>query len=236
MSYTARKLITNAYYLSRKVARNFQTVPGDDINYGLELLNDVLAVKTIDKRLIPFFQEIDVTLVPNQEIYFVENLVHIETATFNIGNVRFEMNQINRRKYFGDSRVDGITSLPFTWHMERCLNGSNLYLYFLPNANYELKIWGKLSLSAVNSLDQDLSLTIEANYLVYLKYALAHYICMSNGLPFPAEVAKEYERLERLVTDISPYDLTMKKLSTLTSYGGSGDIWIQANLQRGWDV
>src|ERR1700679_2338430 len=109
MAYTALELITNAYYLSGIVSRQLQTVSGQQISDGLYLLNALLAVKTADKRLIPYYTT------------YSQNLIEIETMSFNLNNVRYAMNNVPRRKYFGQPRVNNIDTLPFSWHMERAL-------------------------------------------------------------------------------------------------------------------
>ena len=41
MAYSVNKLITNAFYLSKVRSKDFQTVGGDDIAVGLDLLNEI---------------------------------------------------------------------------------------------------------------------------------------------------------------------------------------------------
>ena len=86
--------------------------------------------------------------------------------TFNIGTVRFSMSELTRKEYFATPRVDQLQALPFSYRVERCLGGANVYLYFVPNEGYEVKVWGKFSLNDV-TLDQDLSLTYDGFYISY---------------------------------------------------------------------
>ena len=55
MAYTARMLITRAYYLSQIVSRQLQEVSGEQIEDGLFLLNALLQFKSTDLREIPYF-------------------------------------------------------------------------------------------------------------------------------------------------------------------------------------
>src|SRR5260221_6275214 len=143
MSYTVTDLITRAFYLSQGVSRELETVGCQQLEDGLTLLNALLSLKSAHSRLIPYYQEFDFTAVIGQEVYFVPNLVQPETLTFNIGPVRYSTMPTSRRPYFGSGRVDNITSLPFNWHFERLLGGSNIYLYFVPDNTYPIKILGK---------------------------------------------------------------------------------------------
>jgi|SRR5580692_4355134 hypothetical protein len=231
MSYTVTQLITNAFYLSQVVSRELQTVTGQELSDGLTWLNALLSLKSANTRLIPYYQQYQFTAVIGQEEYFVPNLVQPETLTFNIGPVRYSTMPQSRRPYFGASRVDNITSLPFNWHFERTLGGSNIFLYFVPDQQYPVKIWGKFGFTDV-ALNQDLELTYEQYYIDYLRYRLAKRICSEYGIMFQPQAEKELEELEDLMVDVSPPDMTIGKISSLQ--GSTGINWGDINIGRGW--
>lgn len=232
MPYLASQLITNAYYISGVVSRNLETVDGQQMNDGLSYLNSILAFKSVDLKMIPYFSEYQTTLTAGTEMYFVPNLLEVETVTFNIADLRYQMQPTSRRKYFGAGRVDNISSLPFQWHMERTLNGANIFIYFLPQGNYVMKIWGKFGLDSVASLFTDLAQTYDLFYIEYLKFALAEYICLENLIEMqPQAKAKLQEYIYKLI-DVSPIDLTVSKISTLSNKPGLN--WGDVNLGLGW--
>lgn len=216
MAYTALQLINRAYYLSQIVSRQLMTVTGEQVTDGLYLLNALLDIKGSDLRLIPYFQENIFTTVQGQEKYFVENLLYADSITFNIGVVRYSMSDLTRKGYFSTPRVDNVQSLPFSYRVERCLNGANLYLYFVPADVYTMKIWGKFGLTDV-TLNTDLSLTYDAYYIEYLRYALAEYICCEWGSTFPDQAKRKYDEIRKKLLDISPADLSIQKRSYFTS-------------------
>jgi hypothetical protein len=232
MVYTARQLITRAYYLTGIVGRQFQTVSGDELADGLFLLNELLSEKSGNLSLIPYFKEYSFNGVIGQEKYFVPDLVVATTLTFYINSVRYSTQPIDRDAYMGSPRADGINSLPFCWHFERVDGGGNLYMYFTPDKAYPLKLWGKFALGSVASVDQDLSLVYERGFLTYLRYALAEYMCLEFREPFSPEAYKKLMDLEYQFRNISPQDLSLKKISTLgrDSFYNYADI----NLGRGW--
>lgn len=232
MAYTTTELITKAYYLSGIVAADFQTVSGAQLTRGLDLLNAYLAVKSANEKLVPYYQEFDLNAVVGQEKYFVDNLIAIESITFNIGTVRYPMSSTSRRQYFGDARVDNINSLPFNWRAERCLDGTNFYLYFFPADTYPLKIWGKFSFNTV-TLGQDLSTVFDLFYLDYLRHGLAEYICSENNIMLQTEASKRLSEFEEIIMQVSPPDLSVSRLSTVgTAQGGLN--WGDVNIGRGW--
>ena len=155
MTYTVTNLITDAYYASGIVSREFETVTGQQGYVGLQVLNDILSDKTIDKGMIPYYSKYEFFAVAGQEMYFIPNLEELETLTFFINNVRYQMREVDRIKYFGSPRANNINSLPFNWHLERCIGGANIYLYFFPQTDYPIEAWGQFRLSSV-SLNQDL--------------------------------------------------------------------------------
>lgn len=231
MAYTARQLITKSYYLSQIVARELQTVSGSQLADGLDLLNALLDVKGSDLRLIPYFQRYSFPTVQGQEEYFIENLLAVENLTFNLGSVRFSMNEMSRNEYFGSPRVDGVQSLPYQYRCERELGGMRIYLYFLPNANLTIKLSGKFGLTQV-TLDEDLSLTYDLFYLEYLRYALAQYICQDWGNTFPEPSELKLAEIRKKLMDTNPPDLRIQK----RGYFGSGVVfdWQTINLYRGY--
>lgn len=231
MAYTVTELITRAYYLSQVVSRELEQVSGQQLNDGLVYLNALLSLKSAHTRVIPYYQEYDFTAVIGQEEYFVPNLVAPETLTFNIGPVRYSTMPSSRRPYFGAGRVDNITSLPFNWHFERVLNGSNIFLYFLPDQAYPIKIWGKFGFVNV-TLNEDLLTVYDEYYIDYLRYRLALRICSEYGIPMQPQTMDELRELEEAVTDVSPPDLTLSKISCLQ--GSTGINWGDVNLGRGW--
>ncbi len=156
MAYTAQTLVTRSWYLSGIVARNLQVVTGDQITDGLQMLNDLLNFKQIETDLIPYWTYIEMPLIGGAEYYYMPNVAAIESMTFNIGPVRYPMVSTTRRTYFGTSRVDNITTLPFNWQFNRGEGGGTLSLYFLPQANYPAKMMVKFFLNDV-SLQTDLT-------------------------------------------------------------------------------
>lgn len=231
MAYTVTDLITKAYYLSQVVSRELETVSGQQLADGLIWLNALLSLKSAYTRVIPYYQQYQFNAVTGQEMYFVPNLVAPETLTFNIGPVRYSTQPVSRRPYFGAGRVDNITSLPFDWHFERTLGGSNIFLYFLPDQAYPIKIWGKFGFDNV-TLNQNLLTIYDEYYIDYLRYRLAMRICSEFGIPMQPQALSELEELEEAMTDVSPPDMTLTKYSSLQ--GDTGINWGDINIGRGW--
>jgi hypothetical protein len=246
MPYTAQDLITRSWFLSGIVARNLQVPTGDQIYDGLRMLNDLLNFKQIETDLIPYWTYIELPLVANQEFYFLPYVAAIESATFNIDVVRYPMDYVSRRNYYGSSRVDNISTLPFSWNYNRALGGGNMALYFKPESNYPMKMMVKLFLvdvtlqtdltniseivpyTFINSANQGL----DTSYIEYLRYALAQYMCSEYGLLFNPESEKILMKYMRKLMWESPPDLSSIKTSILTEQNGLnyGDI----NIGKGW--
>lgn len=217
MAYTSRQLITRAYYLSGMISRDLQTPTGSQITEGLALLNALLAVKGSDLRLIPYYMRTSFVTVAGQEEYFIENLLAVESLTFKLNTIRFQMTQQGRIEYFGQSRADNILSLPFSYHVERELNGSRIYMYFLPADVYTMKLTAKYGLGQT-TLDQDLSSVYDLYYIEYLRYALAEYICSEYNVVFPQLAEYKFKEIRKKLMDVSPPDLSVQK----TGYFGTG--------------
>lgn len=234
MAYTVLQLISNAHYDAGIVARGFETVSGQQTQDGLQFLNDILQDKTVDNGLIPYYEKYSFTAVANQEMYFIPNLIAIDTFVFYINTIRYQTQPRGRRDYFGSSRADNIQSLPGSWHLERCFGGANLFIYFKPAEAYPLEVWGQFRLAEV-TLNQDLSLTLDRFYINYLKFDLAVRLCAEYNYSVPPEVARQHKKYEDMISKKSgPMDLQMTKLSSLQKRGGLN--YAQINIGRGWVV
>ena len=246
MPYLAQDLITRSWFLSGIVARNLQVPTGDQIYDGLQMLNDLLNFKQIETDLIPYWTYIELPLVANQEYYFLPYVAAIESATFNIDVVRYPMDYVSRRNYYGTSRVDNISTLPFSWNYNRSLGGGNMALYFKPESNYPMKMMVKIFLVDV-TLQMDLTnLTeivpytfinssnqgLDTSYIEYLRYALAQYMCSEYGVLFNPESEKILTSYKRKLMYMSPPDLSTIKTSILTE--GTGLNWGDINIGKGW--
>ncbi len=231
MSYTVTELITRAFYLSQVVSRELETVSGQQLEDGQVWLNALLSLKSANSRLIPYYNLYQFNAVPTVEQYFIPNLIQPETLTFNIGPVRYSTQPVSRRPYQGAGRVDNVYSLPFNWHFERALGGANVFLYFIPDQNYPIKIWGRFGFTNVQ-LNQDLLLTFDEFYIDYLRYRLAQRICSEYGIQFQQQAFDELRELEEAITDVSPPDMTLVKISSLQQ--GTGINWGDINIGRGW--
>ncbi len=232
MAYTTLQLINNAYYESGIVSRNFETVGGQQATDGLQFLNDVIADKTVENNLIPYYSQHDFTAVIGQEMYFIPDLIEIETFVFFINTIRYQTQNRARREYFGSSRADNIQSLPGSWHIERCFGGANLFIYFKPSQGFPLTIWGQFRLQQV-TINQDLSLTLDRFYINYLKFNLAVRLCDEYNFNVPPGVAKQFAKYEDNISKRSgPMDMQFIKLSSLQKRGGLN--YGQINIGKGW--
>lgn len=234
MSYPTTLLITDAYYLSGIVSREFQTVSGSQVTDGLRLLNAFLAVKTANTKLIPYYQEYDFVVTALQEKYFIQNLVGIETVTFTLGideDVRFPVYPSSRRQYFGTPRANNVNSILANYRAERTVGGMNLYFYFKPQAAYPVKIMGKFGLMSV-SLTDNLEDFYDAFYIEYLRHGLAQYIASDNSTILQPQAATRLKELEEILLQISPPDLSVSKFSSLKGSGGLN--WGDVNIGHLW--
>lgn len=233
MAYTAQELITEAYYLSNIVSRGLETVSAEQLTDGLKRLNGLLSIKTANMGLIPYYREYVFNAVVGQEKYYIPNLIEAETLTFNIGPVRYSVIPTTRQNYFATSRVDNINSLPYQWHIERRNDGADLYLYFRPSDTINpLKLWGKFGLNKIESFRQDLLVEDQPFFVEYLLYGLAEYLCEYYNVTFSDVQRARLRQYEYIIRDISPLDLTQRKLSCFTD--GPAFNYGDASVGKGW--
>lgn len=245
MAYTVSNLISGAYNLSGIVSRDFEQISAPQLDLGLESLNDLLGEATAESGLIPYYKQYDFVSIAGQEVYFIPNLIEIDTFVFFIDQVRYATLGNQRQNYFGSPRAENILSLPFNWHMERTFipgagpgpvgAGVNLYVYFKPNQAYPMTIWGLFGLAAANFND-DLSLIYDRFYISYLRYALAERICDDYSYIVPNNITDRLAMMKASISKSSAeMDLTQNTISTVGEDNG-GMNYGQVNLGHGWSV
>ncbi len=247
MAYTVQQLISNAFYKSQIVSRDFETVSGPQQAVGLSCLNKVLSDTAYNTTSIPYYQNYHLNTTVGQGEYFIPGLVDVDTCVFFIQNppennsVRFHMTRVERREYRGSSRAENVLSLPYTYNVEKqfdvatAQSGVLLSVYFKPNESYPLEIWGKFELASV-VFNQDLSLTLDLFYIDYMEYLLTRRLCYEYSFDVPPGVEKEILRIEQLLkANVGVLDLTAQKISVLTNPLGA-DIYLVANLSKGWST
>jgi hypothetical protein len=232
MAKTVRQLIIDSFYLSGITSRGLQTLSGDQEEDGLDLLNSILAFKSVDERKIPYFTDFDFPTISQEEKYFIDGLIEVSTLTFNFGEVRFSMQAMTRGMYLGSGRANNVYSLPSTYHVERERGGANIFMYPIPDRVYDFKIYGKFNLGSV-TIDQDLELTLDKFYIEYLRYLLAQYICEFYDLTFSSDSKKRLEIYESKMTDVSPMDLTETRVNFFNR-NTTNDCYYDANIGKGW--
>jgi len=228
MAYLASNLIAESYYLSGIVSRDFETLTGSQISDGLRLLNKVLADRTINESTIPYTQKYTFPAVSGTSEYLIPDLIDIDVFTFYINSLRYQTRNQQRKEFFGGFRPIDIKSLPWNWHFERQFSGGKLYLYFVPDINYPLEIWGTFRLSSV-TLFQDLSLSLDQFYTNFLEFLLAERLCTFNSYIVPKDVSIQLERYYKWISNnTNVMDLRMQKLSSLS--GGAAINYAIVNL------
>lgn len=157
MGYSVTKLITESYFISGIVARQFEELQGYQLNDGLDWLNDVLGDRVMGIGNIAYIQQQYPFLgVVGQETYFIPNCISIDTLVFYIGSVRYQMQHVDRNKYFGQPRANNINALPVSYTYERVPGGVKVWVYFWPQQPFLFNITGDFFMNSV-TLNQDLT-------------------------------------------------------------------------------
>ncbi len=239
MTYTARQLINDAYYLSGIVGQSFEEVSGSQIEVGLNRLNAFLSIKGAQTELIPYYDIFEQQFVAGQEKYFIPNLVELDTLSFYLTNsnndpvtaVRLPIDHLTRYQYLSTARPEGINAIPFSYYTNRVLGGMDLYVYFLPQIPYFYQVSGKFALQTT-SLNQDLSLVYDGWYIEYLRYGLAILLCEWWQVVPAASLQKQADALEDFNMTLEPMDFTIRTRQYFRNKGGLN--WADVNYGKGW--
>ncbi len=211
MAYTVTELITKSWNLSGIVAAQAETVSGDQLKDGLDHLNDFLALQSAESRMIPYTRVHLFECKANWDEFLIDHLLSIDVLTIK-NNGSYSLKALGRRAFFTRNGDSLSPSQPLFYHIEAIRGGSLLFLTPTPDKDYKLRIVGKFGLTEVDYND-DLSLVYDRQYLLYLRYGLADYLCDLYNHPFAA--GAKLSRLASNLRDYSPLDLSMVKVSYL---------------------
>ena len=232
MPTTVAQLLSYAYFTSGVVGRGFMAVNGDArTTDGLQLLNEIIAEKSMDTVFIPYDTHSQLTMVPGQEVYYVPKLFRLTALTFNQGTIRYPLIRDNINRYFATGRADGVESLPVHFFAERNLGGMNLYFYFVPASNFTLNIMGRFGYNSV-VLNEDLELQFDKFQILYFRYKLAERICHFYTIPFSELAKAQLDNLESRFNNLSGEDLSITKFSFSTVRDPYNYAW--GILGKGW--
>lgn len=232
MAYTVQQLITDAFYTSSVLSQELETISGYQIAQGLRLLNQFLSVKSANSTLIPYNRVFDFNLRATVGEYFIQDLVKADSMCFFLNNVRFPLEMATESEFFATARIEGIDALPFQWNQQRVVGGSNIRVYFEPQADYPAQIVGKFAFTKIVNLQEDLDELVDDFYIFYMTYGLANYISNAYNMVLPIGAMTEYKKLEQQISGITPIDFRLKKISSL---GGDYSVnWAFANVSNGW--
>lgn len=221
MSYTVTNLITEAFYDSSVVSRQFEAIQGYQLNDGLLWLNQLLGDKAMDTGDIPYItQQYPFNGVAGQEMYFIPGLISIDALVFYISGaelgfnanntlpdngrttVRYQMNYVDRVRYFGAPRANGINALPVSYTYERVLGGCNIWVYFPPQSNYLFNVTGNFFIPNV-TLNQDLQSKITKANLGIPTIGGSGIISIDNLVINKIDLAGTYATAQALATQIN---------------------------------
>lgn len=208
---------------------------GADITRGLDLMNSVLSATSSNTKMIPYYSEYTFNAVIGQEKYFIPNLMEPFSATFMDSVVRYATFDKSRREFHSTTKIYGIEAYPFDTSFERCLNGCNLYMYFLPCKAFPFHVWGKFGLEAVtvDDLTTDLLLTYDRWYCDYLCHVLVKRICNFYGMSISPEVQNIIDQISNNVADMNVIDLSSRKIDLYNQRNQLS--WAQINIGKGFE-
>jgi hypothetical protein len=236
-----RAVLTDAIYLSGLGGASLSTPTGDWINRALILLNDLLAERNSDGELLPYYEQIFVDAVADQQKYFIPKLAFLETCAVIIGDgVRLDMALSSRETFFQSNRVLNVSAIPQEYYSERIIqevdgeyvDGTQLWVYYLPQqSTYQFQITGRFLIDDL-TYDDDILEKFGRFYIPWIKYKLASRICDFYNMPFTPQNMQTLTVLEAKMNDINAYDYSMKKRASFAA--GSMQNPASSRMSGGW--
>lgn len=214
MPYTVTELITKAWNLSGIVAAQAETVSGDQLKEGLYHLNDLIALQNANARMIPYTRVHSFECRPKEDELLIDHLVKVDSITLYEQGISYTLQALGRKDFFTHPRQHYTPAQPRSYHIEPDKGGRRLFLSPTPDKSYRLRLVGKFGLTEVNYND-DLLAIYNREYIVYLRYGLAEYLCDLYNHSFSYK--SKLREIEFKLQDFSPLDLSIEKIAHFRS-------------------
>jgi hypothetical protein len=230
---TTRELITDAYQISGVRGTN-EAPTGDDTAFALRLLNtDVIDQLRLDSLMPAYVQTYTFNTVPGQWEYTVgvptatgpapdvavsQQIIRIEWAQTQIGNVWTPMRQISDSDYYRQTIAQGSQIPPSQFAFNRVGDPYDRFMLNLgPSGVYPIRLACN---GIIKNLQLDDEIALPSGYYATFKYALATLLAESSGLTETADrLNAKFSQCKHRVETVNAVPPPMLKTS-----GGTG-LW-----------
>lgn len=232
MAYLASQLLVKALRTTGLAPADIGNQPTSRMMVdALDLLNEILSQINSDGALLPYTTTTFIDLTAGQQTYQIPNLIQWQAIAYYLQDIRYTLYYSARTDYYSSNRADNILSLPYQFHVERTLGGSEISMYFFPQEDYPLQITGLFGFNSVN-MGQDISNLFDTYYLKYLRLQLADSICNYYNVPLPANSARELMVIKKQIKRLNNPDLSAQVVPLMG--GANFPSYAQANFRNGF--
>lgn len=235
MAYpTCRELIIDAYRISGIRGSN-ETPNETDVSLALNILNrDVIDRLSLDELWPSYIKAYTFTAEagkaeytigvplggaePNPDIIVSQQIIRIENAQVQIGNVWTPMRQISNSDYYRQSIPEGVAIIPNQFAYNRTSDPYDRFMLSMASASsYPIRISCG---GPVQNYELDDFVDLPRGYYTALKYALAEFLCIGVNLPDTVNLMNlKYMDAQNKLKDVNAAPPPKLKL------GGPGGLW-----------
>lgn len=213
-----------AVYSPRDIPRD------EDINYGIDELNDILASFGSDGQMIPFRQKVTFPLISGQNSYIFSDtvpadvvmppIVELSECNITFNDVILPCLVVPYSNIVNTSRVTKLEAIPGTVYLQRHPDSSELFFYPAPSPliNLVATIYAKFYLTSVTRFQE--MTNIPPYFVQFLKYQLARNLRSSYPTAYWTESAEDtYQELLKKIKSSNDMDMSIQGDCLLTRTG-----------------
>jgi hypothetical protein len=232
------ELINDSYRFGNIIAEEGQDLTAVQLADGVRLLNYVINKINIDGDEIALNANESLSLTAGVDTLLLPDYIKVTKMQYNLGNVFLDVHLQSFEDFYNGARVAGVSSIPYSGYQRRTPEGVEVKLYFIPDADYELRIVG--GLKKIKTLAADDEIDTETNfYFELLTWELANYLRRRNQLPRDMEIISEIREIKDKLKRIKP-NRTNVVLSNVGKIGSTSalthamQVAAEANTLGGW--
>lgn len=233
----ASELINDAYRFGNVIAEEGQDLTSTQLRDGVRLLNYIIRTLNIDGAEIALNAQENLVLPAGQQTLFLPDYIKLYKVQYDLGSVFVDTNLLSAEDFYNIAVIQNTTSIPFAGYAKRRADGIELFFYFAPNKDYDVRIISGLKKITELNADDDIAIN-DFFYNELLVWKLANDLRIRNQMDLNSDIAGKIRNISNRLKSIKTKNNNIKTVNIgLNSQSASAkvmDIAATSNILQGY--
>lgn len=208
----ASELINDAYRFSNIIAEEGQDLTSTQLRDGVRLLNYIIRNLNIDGEEIALNAQENLILPAGHQTLLLPDYIKLYKVQYDLGSIFVDTALLSAEDFYNVAVVTNTTSIPFAGYAKRTANGIELFFYFAPNRDYEIRIISGLKKITELNADDDI-VTNDFFYNELLVWKLANDLRMRNQMDVNQDISAKIRNISNRLKSIKTKNNNIKTVN-----------------------